>query len=163
MHMLHRGHRLAARVLAVGLLAATLYAVDSLAFPDTAEARCAGTGNPVRSTFSYAGTVRVSETPVTGTCNNNQLYQGILKDEYRDGRCVSVLFKEADMVDWEIAETVCGVGETTPFEWRDRNDNSRVYQTFCAVDPGANPAAVCGWGTQASTIVGRYYGTNYGF
>lgn len=90
--MLHRRRWLAARFLAVGLLAATLSAVDSLASPTPAEARCAGNGNPVRSTFSYNGKVRVSETPVTGTCNGNNIYTGVLKDESRDANCVSIYF-----------------------------------------------------------------------
>jgi hypothetical protein len=73
MPMLHRRRRLAASFLAIGLLAATLFTVDSLAFPDTAEARCNGVNNPVRSTFSYNGVLRVSETPVSGTCNANNV------------------------------------------------------------------------------------------
>jgi hypothetical protein len=148
--MLHRRRRIAARVLAVGLLAATLSAVDSLTFPDTAEARCAGNGNPVNSTFSYNGTVRVSDDPVTGTCNGNQLYTADLRDRSADGNCVSVQFMETG-IGWTTAASTCG--GTERFEWRDRNDNSRVYQRFCLVQAG-----VCGWGT----VIGGY-GTNYGY
>jgi hypothetical protein len=76
MHMLHRGRRLAASLLGVGLLAATLFAVDSLTLPSPAEARCMGEGNPVYSWFSHAGAVRASETPGAGTCNGNNVYTG---------------------------------------------------------------------------------------
>jgi hypothetical protein len=158
--MLHRRRRLAARFLAVGLLAATLSAVDSLTFPDTAEARCAGNGNPVNSTFSYFGEVRVSDDPVTGTCNGNQLYTADLIDRNpNDPYCVQVWFKETG-IDWTIAKEICG-GGTERFEWRDRNSNSRAYQAFCIRNPSSG-YFTCGWGTQTSYL-GRYYGTNYGY
>ena len=156
--MLHRRRRLAARFLAIGLLAATLSAVDSLALPGTAEARCIGVGNPVRSTFSYNGTVRVSETPVTGTCNGNQAYSGTLKDERADGNCVSVWFMEsATGGQWISPGSGYTCGGTSSFEWHDLNGNSRVYERFCLEDPDTGPF-VCGWG---STI--NDFGTNYGY
>jgi hypothetical protein len=156
--MLHRRRRLAARFLAVGLLAATLSAVDSLTFPDTAEARCAGNGNPVNSTFSYGGVVRVSDDPVTGTCNGNQLYTADLKDRRADGNCVEVWFYDAGGP-WTQAASTCG--GTVRFEWRDRNNNSRSYQQFCIYNPDTGFFS-CGWGTQAG-VLGQYYGTNYGY
>jgi hypothetical protein len=158
MHMLYRRRRLVARFLAIGLLAATLFTVDSLTFPDTAEARCAGTGNPVRSTFSYGGVVRVSETPVTGTCNGNQTYQGVIRDERADNNCVTVKFKEAGF-DWMIPDGGTACGGTSTFEWHDFNDNSRVYQQLCISNPNTGFVA-CGWGTQVGN---QYYGTNYGY
>ena len=60
--MTHR-RRLAARFLTISLLATTLFAVDSLASPSPAEARCMGVKNPVTSWFAYGGIQRVSETP----------------------------------------------------------------------------------------------------
>jgi len=63
--MTHRLRRLAARFLAISLLAATLYAVDSLASPRPAEARCNGVNNPVWSNFVW-GYLRASETPSAG-------------------------------------------------------------------------------------------------
>jgi hypothetical protein len=159
MHMLHRRRGLAASFLTIGLLAATLFTVDSLALPSSAEARCNGQGNPVTSTFSYGGAVRVSETPVTGTCNGNQTYSGVIKDVRADGYCVEVQFKETG-IDWTIPSggAVCGYGNTSSFEWRDRNSNSYVYQRFC-IWPSSNPAVTtaCGWGTGSS------YGVNHGF
>jgi hypothetical protein len=129
--MMHRRHRLAARFLAIVLLAATLYAVDSLASPSPAEARCTGVNQPVKSTFIVGGRTVASETPLTGTCNGNQLYQGVLRDESADGYCVYVQFKETG-IDWTPAVppgALCG--GSASFEWRDRNDNSRVYEWFC--------------------------------
>jgi hypothetical protein len=75
--MLHRRHRLAARFFAIGLLAATLFTVDSLASPSPAEARCTGVNNPVKSTFRYDRVaVQVSETPAAGTCTGTTSIQG---------------------------------------------------------------------------------------
>jgi hypothetical protein len=154
--MLHRRRRLAARFLAVGLLAATLSAVDSLAFPDTAEARCAGNGNPVVSSFSYGGTVRVSEDPETGTCNGTQLYTAVLEDRSADGNCVLVRFWEAS-IGWRVGAATCG--PDMRFEYRDDNNNSRAYEQFCIWDDDP-PFIACGWGTQVGE---QYYGVNYGY
>ena len=152
--MLHRRRWLAARFLAVGLLAATLYTVDSLASRRPAEARCAGNGNPVRSTFSYGGTVRVSETPVAGTCDGDNIYRGTLKDERGDGNCVSVWFWEAS-IGWHRAASTCG--GTATFQWDDRNHDSRAYEELCIYNDNTGFSA-CGWGTQEDG-----YGVNYGY
>jgi len=152
--MLHRRHRLAARFLAIGLLAATLSAADSLALPGTAEARCIGVGNPARSTFSYNGTVRVSETPATGTCNGNNAYAGTLKDESADGYCVQVYFMEAGLP-WDPAAQVCGVGTSKDFNYYDINNNSRVYEQLCIV---SDANRLCGWGSVLND-----FATNYGY
>ena len=74
--MLHRRRSLAARFLVISLLAVTLFAVDSLASPSPAEARCIGVGNPVSSWFAPFGdgVTRVSETAGFDTCNNCLLY-----------------------------------------------------------------------------------------
>jgi hypothetical protein len=162
-HMLHRRRRLAARFLAIGLLAATLYAVDSLAFPDSAEARCVGNGNPVTSTFSHGGNVRVSETPLDGTCNGNNIYRGTLRDKDSDGNCVAVRFKETGTDGkWitPVGGNSCGLPST--FEWHDHNGNSRVYQTFCIWNKETLKDVACGWGT-SSGKEGEFFGTNYGY
>lgn len=160
--MLNRRRRLAASFLAIGLLAAMLFAVDSLTLPSPAEARCKGVNNPVTSWFAYERIVRVTDTPVSGTCNGNNVYVGVLKDERADGYCVSVWFKEAGR-DWMLPEPagagiVCGAGNTSQFEWHDINGNSTVYQQFC-IDKASNHQIVaCGWGN----IIGDY-ATNWGY
>jgi hypothetical protein len=160
--MLHRRHRLAARFLAISLLAATLYAVDSLASPSPAEARCTGVNQPVQSTFIVSGRTRVSETPVSDTCNGNQLYQGVLRDEAADGYCVAVQFKETG-IDWTYpVGYVCGSDNTRSFEWRDRNSNSYVYQRFCIL-PQSGGGYTCGWGTGVGNYENSPYGVNQGF
>jgi hypothetical protein len=162
MQMTHRRHRLAARFLAIGLLAATLYAVDSLASPSPAEARCTGINQPVKSTFIVGGRTVASETPLSGTCNGNQLYQGVLRDESADGYCVAVQFKETG-IDWTYpVGYVCGNDNTASFEWRDRNSNSYVYQRFCIL-PLSGGAYTCGWGTGVGTYQNSPYGVNQGF
>jgi hypothetical protein len=85
-----RRRRLAASFRTVGLVAATLFTVDSLTLPSLAEARCNGVNNPVWSNFYYDGHLRASETPGAGTCNANNTYSGVLKDERADGYCMAV-------------------------------------------------------------------------
>lgn len=158
--MIHRRHRLAARFLAIGLLAATLFTVDSLTAPSPAEARCNGVNNPVTSTFSYGGGVAVSETPRAGTCNGNDIYTGVLKDTRADGLCVSVWFHYPGQGWFKPlgAGPVCGTGSTSTFEWNDTNDNSSVYQMFRLYRASNLDFVAEGWGTQQNT-----YGLNHGF
>ena len=160
MHMLDRRRRLAASLLAVGLLAATLFAVDSLVLPSPAEARCMGEGNPVYSWFSYGGGVVASETPVAGTCNGNNVYTGVLKDTRADGYCVSVWFNDAGQ-GWYQAPggQVCGYGNTSTFQWSDRNGNSTVYEQFC-IEPvtAQGDLVACGWGSNRDG-----FATNWGY
>jgi hypothetical protein len=157
--MLNRRHRLAASFLAISLLAATLFAVDSLASPSAAEARCDGVNNPVWSNFIW-GYLRVSETPGAGTCNGNNTYTGVIKDERADGYCVEVRFKETG-TSWVLPSggSVCGAGNTSTFQWQDQNGNSYVYEKFCVWpvnDPG--DPGTCGWGSTVGS-----YGVNHGF
>ena len=156
--MFDRPRRLAASLLAVGLLAATLFAVDALALPTHAEARCMGDRNPVQSWFNPGGGVAVSETPGAGTCNGNNVYSGVIKDERADGYCVFVEFKETDLA-WTIPDNgaVCGYGNTASFQWRDNNNNSRVYEHLCLLGESSG-AIICGWGTRQLG-----YATNWGY
>jgi hypothetical protein len=160
--MLHRRRRLAASFLTIGLLAATLFTVDSMTFPGSAEARCTGVNNPVRSNFIYGGVERVSETPRAGTCNGNDIYTGVLKDERQDGYCVSVWFHITGQ-GWFLpdpggAGIVCGAGNTSTFEWDDTNNNHQAYQRFCIQRASNMEIVACGWGNQ---INGQ--GLNHGF
>jgi hypothetical protein len=155
--MSHRRRRLAARFLAVGLLAATLSAVNSLTFPDTAEARCNGVNNPVTSTYSYGGYLRASETPLTGTCNANGTYRGTLKDRRADGNCVHVQFREPSEALWRIPDGGTACGGTSTFEWRDLNGDAHAYQRFCIVNANTGFVA-CGWGSDQGG-----YGLNHGY
>jgi len=159
MHMLDRRRRLAARFLAIGLLAATLFTVDSLASPSPAEARCMGVNNPVYSWFAYdRAAVQASETPAAGTCNGNNTYTGVLKDEEQDGYCVSVQFRETDTF-WVPVGYVCGKGNTDRFEWNDlQYNNSRAYEQLCVHRASDGVQVACGWGNE---IEG--FATNWGY
>jgi hypothetical protein len=156
--MIHRRRRLAARFLAVGLLAAALFTVDSVTSHRPAEARCNGVNNPVKSTFSYGGYVRVSETPGAGTCNGNNIYTGTIKDERADGYCVTVKFKEAGF-DWMIPDDGTACGGTSTFQWHDINGNRQAYQQLC-ISNGATGEAYCGWGDKQGN---QYYALNSGY
>lgn len=166
--MLRRSRRLAAKFLAISLLAATLVTVDSLASPTPAEARCNGVTHPVRSNFVW-GYERVSETPRTNTCDGNNTYTGILKDERADGFCVSVWFQETGTGGWSNPPGgyVCGNNNTSTFQWTDFNGNSYAYQQFCAevVEDGIRVLRRCGWGTADAppSLSGGPYGVNHGF
>jgi hypothetical protein len=158
MHMLHRHRRLAARLLAVSLLAATLYAVDALAAPSPAEARCKGVNTPVYSWFSPGEGVAASETPGTGTCNNNNIYSAVVKDEKADGYCVWVLFRETGTPWRTVGSRVCGKGNTTTIQYEDFNGNSRADQKFCLQTLNPPYESICGWG---NSIEG--YALNWGY
>jgi hypothetical protein len=162
--MSHRGRRLAARFLAIGLLAATLFTVDSLASPSPAEARCKGVNTPVYSWFSPGEGVAASETPGTGTCNGNNIYSGTLKDEKADGYCVYVLFMEAGHPWLTARPRVCGNGNTGTFQWEDANGNSYVYEKFCLqqVNPPYDTVA-CGWGNDVEFPGHDVYAVNWGY
>jgi hypothetical protein len=164
MHMIRRGHRLAARFLAIGVLAATLFTVDSLASPSPAEARCKGVDTPVYSWFAYGGGVAASETPGTGTCNNNNIYSGTLKDTRADGLCVYVLFMEAGHP-WVTASTrVCGNGNTGTFQWEDVNGNHQAYEKFCLQQLNSPYDTVaCGWGNDVDYPDRPVYALNWGY
>jgi hypothetical protein len=158
MEMSHWLRTLAVRFLAISLLAATLYAVDSLASPSPAQARCMGVNNPVYSWFAYSGAVRVSETPAAGTCNGNNTYTGVLKDERQDGYCVSVKFRETGTT-WIRVGYVCGAGSTDTFEWNDLYlDNSRAYQQLCVHRASDGVEVACGWGNDNGG-----WDTNWGY
>lgn len=160
--MLHRRRRLAARLLAVGLLAATLSTVDSLALPTPAEARCKGPNNPVYSWFDYNGQRRVNETPGTGTCNENGIYTGTLRDVLQDGLCVHVQFKETG-IDWTIPDDGTACGGTSTFQWSDRSgNNNQAWQRFCITN-SATGFARCGWGTAVGTPADSPYALNSGY
>jgi len=162
MHMLHRRRRLAARFFAISLLAATLFTVDSLASPSPAEARCIGVGNPVFSWFAPFGdgVTRVSETAGFDTCNNNNIYTGILKDQSADGYCVTVSTANGNPpVTWFEEATVCGAGKTTTFSFEDSNNNHQVWEQLCIVTSSLPSTEVaCGWGQ-----VVNGYAMNSGF
>ena len=157
--MPHRRHRLAARLLAIGLLAATLYTADSLALPSPAEARCTGVNNPVYSWFAQVpGSVSASETPAAGTCNGNNIYTGVLKDEKTDGWCARVRFRETGLP-WITYGEVCGNGNTDRFEYHDQHlNNSRAYQQFCLYRETNPDQFFCGWGNEPDG-----FATNWGF
>jgi hypothetical protein len=166
--MTHRLRRLAARFFAISLLAATLFTVDSLASPSPAEARCTGQGSPVYSWFRWNNAaVQGSETPGQSTCDGSNIYTGVLKDERADGYCVSVWFQESGTQGWSrpAGGYVCGAGNQTTFQWRDRNGNSYVYQQFCLHAASDGITERCGWGTQHDfpTEYGGPYGVNHGF
>jgi hypothetical protein len=162
--MLHRRGRLAARFLAISLLAATLFTVDSVTSPSPAEARCVGVNNPVRSTYSYSGYLRASDTPGAGTCNNNDIYTGVLKDERADGYCVIVQF-EITGQGWFLptppgSGIVCGAGQTKTFQWNDTNNNHQANQRFCIQQASNGTIVACGWGSDSSSGAKAL---NYGF
>jgi len=162
--MSHRHRRLAARFLTISLLAATLFTADSLASPSPAEARCDGVNNPIWSNFVW-GYLRASETPSAGTCNGNNVYTGVLKDERADGYCVSVWFK-GEGYPWVSPSggRVCGAGNTSTFQWIDRNENSYVYERFCVEESSTGNIPICGWGNQPpGNLNDSPYGVNHGF
>jgi hypothetical protein len=54
---------------------------------------------------------------------------------------------------------VCGYGNTSTFQWRDRNGNSTAYEQFC-IEPvtAQGDLVACGWGSNKDG-----FGTNLGY
>ena len=166
--MSNRLRRLAAKSLAVALLAATLFVADSLTSPSPAEARCVGVNHPAKSDLRWGPTyIRVTETPAAGTCNGNQTYTTTLRKESIDDYCAELWIKDGNEPWTNYLEVCLYHEEIRNWSYRDVNGNSRFYQQFClrGRSPGVFPQLVCGWGTEIGYSVGAGspYGTNYGF
>jgi hypothetical protein len=73
---------------AVGILGALVVAASP------AEAICQGVGHGVTMTNYYNGHLVAQERWVTGTCDNDDVYVGELRDPYNDGYAARARFKD---------------------------------------------------------------------
>ena len=120
-----------------------------------AEARCAGSGNPATSNLVINGAAWATETPVSGTCNNNGTYQGTFRSNVAGWRASVYIQNNGNWVVWY------GGYNTTvySYEYSDGNSNSLIH--LC-IDNGST--WYCGWGNQVTAYYSHtYYGVNTGF
>ena len=149
--MQSRPKRLLAMAALMGLVMPVLFVMLS----GTAEARCAGVNHEVTSTLEVNGTTFVLERPISGTCNNNNLYQGLFTST-RTGWRASVWIQNGG-----IWTGYLGGYDRQVYSYAYRDDNSHSYMSLC-LDNGST--YYCGWGQ--NWVLGfshAYYGVNYGF
>lgn len=140
--------RFASGLLAVGLLSTTLFVVDSMASPESADARCSG-GTRITSEYWQHGVRVAHETPLAGTCDGDNIYRATLVDSAaNDGRLAAVWFQDGGTGWHRVAITGTSVGYT----YADTNGTSRSHMRLCASGVG------CGWGHARDA-----YGTNHGY
>ncbi|WP_026269759.1 hypothetical protein [Salinispora arenicola] len=142
----------------LGLLGATF---ASLAVaPSAAQARCAGVGTSITSTLNIGSAVAVRETPVAGTCNDNNYYQGTFQSNYAGWRA-SVWFERDG---WQSRFGPYG----TAVQYYSYSDTSTpvpgaTAMHFC-LDNGVT--WYCGWGNNyiiAAGVTHNFTGLNHGF
>jgi hypothetical protein len=125
--------------------------------PGAAHARCDGVGDEITSTLIIGGVVAVSEQPITGTCNDNNLYQGRFRSHYSGWRA-SV---------WTAGQTWTGFAGPYGTAWESYafNDGEGIDVMHLCLDNGTT--WYCGWGTYYeitnSVNHGVTTGINYGF
>lgn len=149
------------RPLATGaLLALAALFVQVVLFAAPAEARCAGVNQPVTSTLAPNGITYVSETPVSGTCNDNGLYQATFKSYYAGWRAV-VWIQNGGV--WTAH---WGGFDTATYSYNYTDPNSHSYISLCLDD--GHGTTYCGWGTNYIYSSNgaydlTYFGVNQGF
>jgi hypothetical protein len=147
---------------AVGVLVPATFMAVSVALPGVAQARCVGS-TPVTSTLVVLGTTYVSETPVSGACNGNNLYHATARSFFAGWRA-SVWIQNGGL--WTRHS---GSFTTTAFSYSYTDDNSHSLMVLC-LDDGVS-TSFCGWGIHSVVTVGgppvgwdyTFYGVNSGF
>jgi hypothetical protein len=160
-------HRVRAIIGTVVLLTSVVFVVQATTGAGVASARCAGVNNPTTSTLAPNGIIYVSETPATGTCNNNNIYAATFRSHF-DGWRASVWIQNGG-----IWTPYFGGYNTVSVNYRYTDDNSHSYMSLCLDNFAQNGATgtyvYCGWGgtydfrTDAYFDVTYAYGVNYGF
>jgi hypothetical protein len=163
---------LGGRRLTVGLaLLFLVMTAQAVVGPTPVQARCAGVNRPVTSTLGVT-LAFVTETPATGTCNNNNTYTGSVKRLNRaDVGMAGVWIQNGGR--WSLVQyTNSTTGATYSFS----DNNSNSFMTLCWYEAAAGAGtAHCGWGATygpVGTTPGSrpdiynqsgYHGVVYGF
>lgn len=155
---------------AAGALLVT-FAMQSMALPGTAEARCRGHNNPINSTLVVNGTTYVTEDPAAGTCNSNGHYTARFRSHF-DGWFASVHFRQTPTSD-STTHVFRGQPGTSWHEYEFHEDDRYNLMTLCLSSgspdgPTAGRITYCGWGSDYRVSTGQYinpyyYGANSGF
>ncbi len=134
----------------------------------TAEARCAGIGNPVVGTLVIGGSVWASETPDPNTCNNDLNYYASFRSHMATWRATLILSDANGRKVNNIGtygNTSSGTNITYPSGF------TRI--TLCVDDVGfwGIGTVYCGWGGNYQAFYNQtamvydttYYGSNTGY
>jgi hypothetical protein len=137
---------------AVFVLLAT--AIQVVAAPGTAHARCDG-HNEVKSQLLHPGVLlRAEEWPKPGACNSNNTYVGYIRSLSPSWRVTVWIQNDGDWDGWS-----CRYGQTCEYSYTDNNYYS--YLHLCIDNAGQY---ICGWGEQAyDYFTHRAYGVNWAF
>ena len=96
------------------LATCTVSMLVSVVTATPAQARCNGVGNPVTMVLrNNAGLAIARERPISGVCDNNNVYGGDLQDSLTDGSCAFL-----DIYDYNGGERYnLGVVECVTGDW----------------------------------------------
>jgi hypothetical protein len=144
----------------VGLLAPLVFLAQAVTLPSAAQARCAGVGVAVTSTLMFGSTLEVSETPASGTCNNNGTYQGSFRSHNPTGARASVWIQNGGV--WT---GYLGNYDLNTYTYSFFDANSHSLMNIC-LDNGTT--TWCGWGSNVAVggvpnYVHTYTGVVSGF
>jgi len=146
-------------VIAMMSLIGSMLAVQA-ALPGAAHARCSGADNELTSTLVINGVVAVSEVPLTGTCNENNLHRANFRSHYAGWRASVWLERNG----W--------VGYYGPYgtAWDDYefNDSSSAIPGTAAMHLCLDNGTTwyCGWSSSynvGNSVNHALTGVNYGF
>lgn len=146
-------------VLSVVATVVLTFAVTAVVTTSTASARCADVGKPYTTTLEYGGAVIVTEAPDSGTCKNNNVYNGTFRSNVAGWRA-SVWIQNNGA--WTA---YAGGYNTNPHGYNFSDNNSHVYMMLCADNGGA---VRCGYGPNVAigtypNFPATYLTTNQGF
>lgn len=145
----------------VGTLVATtalMFSVQAVAVPGVAGASCIG-GSEFTFYLTVNSTNFVTESPVSGTCNGNDYYQGRFNSVSANWRPSVLIQNNGVWVHyWGGYSTISYL-----YSFRDTNSNSLI--TLC-MDNGAT--TYCGWGVSYKsaaypTFDHTFWGSHQGF
>jgi hypothetical protein len=140
---------------AIIIVAPAIFLVQSAILPGVAEARCAGVHNPITSTLEPGGVTYVSETPDTGTCNNNNTYQAFFRSHFAGWRATVWIQNNNVWSGW-------GGNYNTSWYYYSYGDNNSHSLIHLCLDNGSQ--WYCGWGrSYAPFFTHAYNGVNHGF
>lgn len=136
-----RDNRLNRNVALLILLSLLLLTVGlQIALSPSAEARCGGVGTPQNHIIVHGSVNRGEETVQNlGTCDNDGIYLGRLKDLVTDGSCVWAEYFDPNQ---STPVTACTTGVYVNYTWFDQNGNSSANYRLCY-----NPACTAIFGT----------------
>jgi hypothetical protein len=136
------------------LLIPLAFAVQATVDPAAAQARCAGVNVLTNSTLNVGGSVYVNETPVAGTCDNNNFYASAVKSSFSGWRA-SAWIQNGGVWTGYLGQ----YNNTTAYSYQYPHSPSYSYIELC-LDNGST--WYCGWGSAYAVTTGGPDHTNYG-